>query len=60
MTYNIIPDDIVLRGTVRTFQAAVQELAAATIRRICDGIATMFDITVDLSLTAGYPATVCL
>jgi hippurate hydrolase len=57
-TYNIIPDDIVLRGTVRTFQAAVQELAAATIRRICDGIATMFDITVDLSLTAGYPATV--
>jgi len=57
-TYNIIPDDIVLRGTVRTFQPPVQELAAAAIKRICKGIATMFDITVDLSLTAGYPATV--
>jgi hippurate hydrolase len=57
-TFNIIPDDIVLRGTVRTFQPAVQELAAATIRRICNGIAAMFDISVDLSLTAGYPATV--
>jgi hippurate hydrolase len=57
-TFNIIPDDIVLRGTVRTFQPAVQDLAKATIERICKGIATMFDITVDLNLIPGYPATV--
>ncbi len=57
-TYNIIPDDIVLRGTVRTFKPALQVLAETTIRRISAGIATMFDITVEVNFTRGYPATI--
>jgi len=57
-TYNIIPDDIVLCGTVRTFKPALQQLAEATIRRISAGIATMFGITVEVNFTRGYPATI--
>ena len=57
-TYNIIPDDIVLRGTVRTFKPQIQNQALAAIKRIAAGVATMFDISVDVNFTEGYPPTV--
>ena len=57
-TYNIIPQEIVLRGTVRSFKQEVQETAEAAIRRIADGVAAAFGVTAEVGYTKGYPATV--
>jgi hippurate hydrolase len=57
-TYNIIPEEVVLKGTVRSFKKEVQEQAKAAIERIAAGIGTSFGVTVDVGYTYGYPATV--
>ncbi len=57
-TYNIIPDDIALKGTVRSFKPEVQRIAEAAIRRLAAGIAAAFGIEAEVSYTRGYPATV--
>ena len=38
-TWNVIPAEVTLRGTVRTFSVAVQEAAEAAMRRVIDGVA---------------------
>lgn len=35
---NIVPDDAVLRGTIRCFKPEVQELVERSIERICAGL----------------------
>ncbi len=57
-TYNIIPEEIVLRGTVRSFKPAMQDIAEAAIGRITHGVAAAFGVTADYVYTRGYPATV--
>ena len=57
-TYNIIPEEIVLRGTVRSFKPALQDIAEAAIRRIAEGVAAAFGVAADFTFTRGYPATV--
>jgi hippurate hydrolase len=57
-TYNIIPEDVVLRGTVRSFTPEVQQAAEAAIKRICAGIAAAMGVTVEARYTRGYPPTV--
>jgi len=57
-TYNIIPDEIALAGTVRSFKPEIQRTAEAEIRRIAAGIADAFGIAADVTYTRGYPATV--
>ena len=36
--WNVVPDDAVLRGTIRSFKPAVQDLVERSIERICAGI----------------------
>ena len=57
-TYNIIPEEVILKGTVRTFKKEIQEQAKAAIERVAAGIGTSFGVTVDVGYTYGYPATV--
>jgi len=57
-TWNVIPDDVVLRGTVRTFESAVQDTIERRMKTILDGIAAMFEMTVTLRYERRYPSTV--
>ncbi len=56
--FNIIPDDAVLRGTIRTFKPEVQTLVEQAIERLCSGIATAFGARIDAHFDLRYPPTV--
>ncbi|MBP6710192.1 MAG: amidohydrolase [Propionivibrio sp.] len=55
---NVIPDDAVLRGTIRTFKPEIQDLVEAAIERLCAGIASTFGATIRVSYDRRYPPTV--
>ena len=57
-TWNVIPETIVLRGTVRTFEPGVQNLIERRMRTLVDGIAAMFEMRASLRYERRYPATV--
>jgi amidohydrolase len=57
-TWNVIPQEVVLRGTVRSFDPAVQDLIEQRMRTIVAGIATMFEMTATVRYERRYPATV--
>lgn len=55
---NIIPDPAYISGTVRTFETDIQAKIAARMKAICEGIATSFEVAVDIIYEYGYPPTV--
>ena len=55
---NIIPDDAVLRGTIRSFKPEVQELVEKAIERLCSGIASAFGAQIKAVFDHRYPPTV--
>ena len=57
-TWNVIPQEVVLRGTVRSFKPAVQDLIEQRMRTIVGGIAAMFEMTASLRYERRYPPTV--
>ena len=57
-TWNVIPEEVVLRGTVRTFAPEVQDLIEARMRTLVAGIAAMFEMSATLTYERRYPATV--
>jgi hippurate hydrolase len=57
-TWNVIPEQVVLRGTVRTFDRSVQDLIEERIRAIAAGVAATFDMTATVRYERRYPATV--
>ncbi len=57
-TWNVIPEEITLRGTVRSFEPAVRDLIEARMRSIVDGIAAMFEMQATVRYERRYPATV--
>ncbi|MDE2358760.1 MAG: M20/M25/M40 family metallo-hydrolase, partial [Betaproteobacteria bacterium] len=57
-TWNVIPQEVVLRGTVRTFKREVQDLIEVRMRGIVAGIAATFDMQASLRYERRYPATV--
>jgi len=56
--YNVIPDEAVLRGTARAFKPEVQEYIEGGLQRICTGVASSFDVGIDLRYERGYPPTI--
>jgi amidohydrolase len=54
---NIIPDSARLVGTIRTFDAAVQDDIHARIRRIAEGVAAGAGATVDVQIHRYAPVT---
>lgn len=57
-TWNVIPENVVLRGTVRTLDAAVQQRTKVAMQQICDGVAQTHGATVALDYRHGYPGVV--
>ncbi len=56
--YNIVPNEAVLRGTVRTFATEVLDLIETGMRRIVDGSAATFGADVALRFHRNYPPTI--
>jgi hippurate hydrolase len=57
-TWNVIPEEVVLRGTARSFDAEVQDLIEHRIRTIVAGVASMFEMSATVRYERRYPATV--
>ena len=57
-TWNVIPEQVVLRGTVRTFSDDVQALIERRMRTLVDGVAAMFEMAATVRYERRYPATV--
>ncbi len=55
---NIIPEEVEMRGTVRTFDAKVQDLVERRMREILDGITRSAGATYVLEYERGYPVLV--
>ncbi len=57
-TWNVIPQEVVLRGTARSFQPAVQDLIEKRMREIVAGLAATFDMSATIRYERRYPATI--
>jgi amidohydrolase len=56
--FNIIPDEVMLRGTCRVFSGDIQKSLPERITRVIEGVAATYGATVELTYHHGYPATV--
>lgn len=57
-TWNVLPQQAVIRGTVRTFAPATQDLVERRIGEITQGIAAAQGVTANLRYERRYPATI--
>lgn len=57
-TWNIIPAEVHLRGTIRSFREPVEQLIARRMTEIAKGIGAAFGCDIDVDVHVGYPATV--
>ncbi len=56
--WNIIPEEVLLRGTTRSFRPEVQDALEPQIRRIAEGVAAAHGATVEMWYERRYPPTV--
>ena len=56
--HNVIPQTVLLKGTVRTMDPAVQDYVERRISEIADGTAMAFGATAAVKYMRGYPVTV--
>ncbi len=56
--HNVIPENVQLRGTVRTMDADVRNLAEARIKAIAEGTAAALGATAKVTYSRGYPVMV--
>ena len=56
--WNIIPEEVVLRGTIRTFKPEIQEAVERAIERLCSGIAAANGAQISVHFDHRYPPTV--
>ena len=56
--YNVIPGEVHLAGTVRSFREEVRDSVAPAMKRIADGICAAYGATAELRYDKLYPATV--
>lgn len=57
-TWNVVPETVVLRGTARTLDAAIQDKLEAAMNQICSGMAQTHGAIVALKYMRGYPGVV--
>ncbi len=57
-TWNVIPQEVVLRGTVRSFKSDVQDLIERRLRGIVAGVAATFEMSATVRYERRYPALV--
>jgi len=56
-THNIIPDDVVMSGTVRTLRTETQQMAIERIKAIADGVARAHGCRAEVDYQIAYPVT---
>lgn len=57
-TWNVIPDQVTIRGTVRTFQRQVQDLAEEALHRVSTKTAEAFGAKVAIRYERRYPPVI--
>lgn len=57
-TWNVIPSDVTLRGTVRAFKESVQDVVEARLRTLAEHTAASFGCSASVRYERRYPATV--
>ncbi len=57
-TYNAIPSEVVLRGTMRTFDESQRLEIKKTIRSLAAKIAARHNLSVDVNISDGYPSLI--
>jgi amidohydrolase len=57
-TFNVIPDEALLKGTVRAFDAAVRASMPERLRRIVGGLAEALRVEIEVDYRWSYPPTV--
>jgi len=57
-SFNVIPQTVKLKGTIRTLSPAVRELVETRFRAVVDGVAATFGARIALDFERGYPVTV--
>lgn len=57
-TWNVIPDKLVLRGTVRSFDSKVRDLLETKMAQRAERICAAFDAVCHFTYTRRYPATI--
>ncbi|HYM02100.1 MAG TPA: M20 aminoacylase family protein [Stellaceae bacterium] len=57
-TWNVIPDEVVLRGTTRSFKSDVQDRIEAAIRRSAEGVAVAMGASAEVRYERRYPPTI--
>jgi amidohydrolase len=55
---NVIPQEVTLRGTIRSFAPEVRDLLERRIREIAQGVAEAHQVSAAVTYTRGYPPTV--
>lgn len=55
---NIIPDEVLLKGTVRSFDSGIQELAEKKLKEIAEATCRAFGAEAEFTYRRGYPALV--
>ena len=53
--YNIIPDEVVLEGTIRTLEGGLRQYAARRIGEVAQAAAAVFGASADCTITWGAP-----
>ncbi len=56
--YNVIPQTVNLKATVRTMDPKVQDYVEARVKAICEGTAATFGAVASVDYRRGYPVTV--
>jgi amidohydrolase len=56
--HNVIPQSVVMRGTVRSMEPEVRDLAEVRLSQIATGIAASYGASAGVDYQRGYPATV--
>ena len=54
---NQIPQEAVMRGTIRALRMEVRDLVESTVRRIAEGVARSFDVSIEVDVPPGMPVT---
>jgi amidohydrolase len=58
-TFNVIPDRVVMKGTMRSLSASNRERVRDSIRLLAAGIAGAHGLTAEVTITEGFPVTIC-
>lgn len=57
-TYNVIPNEVTLKGTMRTFDESDRKIVKNKIKEFCAEVASSFNVEADLFIEQGYPVLI--